>query len=136
MDKQKFHLEFAMRCIPTGLLWSYISSASGLKEWFADAVSVSGKKYTFDWNGQLQTATVISRRDGVSIKFRWDDEPARAYFEMAITVNEMTDNTTLTITDLRSLMILTMPGSCGRHRWILCGGCSVVEQNYSWLRLL
>ena len=99
MDKQKFHLEFAMRCIPTGLLWSYISSASGLKEWFADAVSVSGKKYTFDWNGQLQTATVISRRDGVSIKFRWDDEPARAYFEMAITVNEMTDNTTLTITD-------------------------------------
>ena len=59
MEKQKFRLEFAMRSVPVSLLWSYISSATGLKEWFADAVSVAGKKYVFEWNGQEQCATVI-----------------------------------------------------------------------------
>lgn len=99
MEKQKFRLEFAMRSVPVSLLWSYISSATGLKEWFADAVSVAGKKYVFEWNGQEQCATVIGRRDGLSIRFRWDDETSRAYFEMSISVNEMTDDTTLIVTD-------------------------------------
>ena len=70
-----------------------------LKEWFADAVSVAGKKYVFEWNGQEQCATVIGRRDGLSIRFMWDDETSRAYFEMSISVNEMTDDTTLIVTD-------------------------------------
>ncbi len=99
MEKQKFRLEFAMRSVPVSLLWSYISSATGLKEWFADAVSVAGKKYVFEWNGQEQCATVIGRRDGLSIRFMWDDETSRAYFEMSISVNEMTDDTTLIVTD-------------------------------------
>ena len=29
----------------------------------------------------------------------WDDETSRAYFEMSISVNEMTDDTTLIVTD-------------------------------------
>lgn len=99
MEKQKFQLEFDMKGTPVPLLWSYISSASGLKEWFADAVEVNGKRYTFYWNKQPQTATVISIRNEMSIRWRWDDEPSRAYFELKIAVDEFTDTASLILTD-------------------------------------
>lgn len=99
MEKQKFQLEFSMRSVPVPLLWSYISSASGLKEWFADFVSVSGKTYAFEWNGQCQSATLLSMRNEQSIRLRWDDAGDRSYFEMKISVNELTDSTTLSVTD-------------------------------------
>lgn len=99
MEKQKFKLEFSMRSVPIPLLWSYISSASGLKEWFADKVTVSGKKYTFEWNGQQQSATVLGIRNEQSIRFRWDDSDGKDYFEMRISVNELIDSTTLAVVD-------------------------------------
>ncbi len=99
MERQKFKLEFSMRSVPVTLLWSYISSASGLKEWFADSVTVAGKKYTFEWNRQRQSAVVLGCRNEQSIRFRWDDTVGRDYFEMSISVNELTDSTTLTIVD-------------------------------------
>lgn len=99
MEMQKFQLEFSMRSVPVTLLWSYISSASGLKEWFADSVAVSGKTYTFEWNRQQQSATLLSMRNEQAIRFRWDDAVGRSYFEMRISVNEFTDSTTLTVVD-------------------------------------
>lgn len=88
-----------MRSVPIPLLWSYISSASGLKEWFADKVTVSGKTYTFEWNSQQQSATVLGIRNEQSIRFRWDDSNGKDYFEMRISVNELTDSTTLAVVD-------------------------------------
>jgi len=99
MEKQKFQLEFDMKGTPVSLLWAYISSASGLKEWFADAVEISGKRYTFYWNKHPQTATVVSLRNEASIRWRWDDEPSRAYFELKIAVDEFTDTASLILTD-------------------------------------
>ncbi len=86
MERQKFKLEFSMRSVPVTLLWSYISSASGLKEWFADSVTVAGKKYTFEWNRQRQSAVVLGCRNEQSIRFRWDDTVGRDYFEMSISI--------------------------------------------------
>ncbi|HQV00603.1 MAG TPA: START-like domain-containing protein, partial [Bacteroidia bacterium] len=37
--KQKFQMEFEMRSSPK-ILYNYISTASGLSEWFADDVRV------------------------------------------------------------------------------------------------
>jgi len=99
MEKQKYQLEFDMKGTPVPLLWSYISSASGLKEWFADAVEIDGKQYTFYWNKQPQSATVLSMRSEVSVRWRWDDEPSRAYFELKIQVNDFTGTSTLILTD-------------------------------------
>ncbi len=99
MDKRKFQLEFPMRSVPVPLLWNYVSSASGLGEWFADEVSVDGKSYRFVWNGQEQTATLLGMRHEQSLRMRWDDAGDRSYFEMRISVNELTDDTTLTIVD-------------------------------------
>lgn len=99
MEREKFTIEFEMKSIPVSLLWTYISSASGLKEWFADSVETKGKEYIFTWNKYPQTANQVSIRTGSHIRFRWADDPSKDYFEMRIIVNELTDATTLVVTD-------------------------------------
>ena len=99
MKKEKFQIEYPMKSVPVALLWSYISSARSLEQWFADSVRVEGKRYFSSWNGQEQSAMLLGVRNEVSIRFRWDDDESRSYFEMKISVNELTDETLLTITD-------------------------------------
>jgi len=99
MKKEKFQIEYPMKSVPVALLWNYISSARSLEQWFADRVRVEGKRYFFSWNGQEQPAMLLGMRNEVSIRFRWEDDESRSYFEMKISVNELTDETLLTITD-------------------------------------
>ena len=120
-----------MRSVPIPLLWSYISSASGLKEWFADKVTVSGKTYTFEWNGQQQSATVLGIRNEQSIRFRWDDSNGKDYFEMRISVNELTDSTRLLWWILLKRKRLMTRKNFGRHRLTLYAVCSAVDVRLS-----
>ena len=96
---KKFVLEYNMKNAPLALLWNYITTDNGLREWFADDVVIDGKNYTFIWNGASQTAKMIASRNGMYIRLRWDDGEPTAFFEMRISKNELADHTTLTITD-------------------------------------
>ena len=60
MDKIKFTREYSMKSVPVALLWTYLSTPSGLENWFADTVKQSGKQFTFGWNGNEQIAQLIS----------------------------------------------------------------------------
>ena len=48
MDRVKLEMEFVVRSSPN-ILFNYISTPSGLVEWFADDVNIKGKNYTFIW---------------------------------------------------------------------------------------
>lgn len=48
--KQLFTLEFPVRCSPS-ILFEFLSTASGLQEWFADKVDEWENVYSFSWNG-------------------------------------------------------------------------------------
>ena len=50
-DKIKFELEFPIQASPQ-LLYQYISTPSGLSEWFADNVNSRGELFTFIWDDQ------------------------------------------------------------------------------------
>ncbi len=100
MEKEKFQIEFDFKSIPPALLWSYIATPSGLKEWFADEVSLQGKRFTFKWEGGgEQSASIVAQRTESSIRMRWTNEPMRQYFELKILTSELTDSTSLIITD-------------------------------------
>lgn len=99
MENEKIILEFNMKSIPLSLLWNYISTASGLSQWFADEVIVDHKEYTFKWKGSSQMAKVIGMRTMGYIKFRWEDDEPHRYFELKILSDELTDTRTLVITD-------------------------------------
>ena len=57
-DKIKFELEFPIQA-SSQLLYQYISTPSGLSEWFADDVMVKDKIFTFFWEGSEQEAKLL-----------------------------------------------------------------------------
>ena len=65
--KEKFEIEFPIQASPH-MLYQYISSASGLCEWFADDVNSRGKSFSFLWDGSEEVADLISSKsDTLSI---------------------------------------------------------------------
>ena len=97
-SKNKYQLEFPMRS-SLRILFSQISTPSGLSEWFADNVNIKGKNYTFFWDGDEQEAELVSKKNNQSVKFRWLDEPSDTYFEFNILVDDITQDISLVITD-------------------------------------
>jgi len=99
-DKVKFELEFPIHASPQ-LLYQYISTPSGLSEWFADNVNSRGELFTFIWNDSEETAKLVTKKNGERIKFRWlyDDDEPQYFFEIRIQVDEITKDVSLMVTD-------------------------------------
>jgi uncharacterized protein YndB with AHSA1/START domain len=100
-DKVKYELEFPIQASPS-LLYQYISTPSGLSEWFADNVNSRGELFNFIWEGSEEQAKLLSKKTDDRIKLRWtaDDEDGLNYFfEMKIQVDEITKDVSLMITD-------------------------------------
>ena len=100
-DKTKFELEFPVKASPS-MLFPYLSTPSGLSEWFSDDVNSRGEKYTFIWEGEERDAFRIARKKDQFIRFRWeedDDEGNKYFFEFRIEVDELTNDTSLIIVD-------------------------------------
>lgn len=99
MNKEKYTLEYSFRT-SIKLLYSRISTADGLAEWFADDVNIKGDTYVFFWDGEEQAAKIVQKRENQFIKFQWiDEEDEDAYFEFKIEVDELTEDVALVITD-------------------------------------
>lgn len=99
MAKQKVQYEFPMHCL-SEILYEYLASAEGLSEWFADEVVERGDDFFFSWNGVEEKATLIRYKPESFVRFRWEeDEGTKNYFEMTITVDEITEDLALNITD-------------------------------------
>ena len=100
-DKTKYELEFVIQSSPQ-LLYQYISTPSGLSEWFADNVNSRGELFIFIWDDSEEEAKLLSKKSGERVKFRWveDEEEGNDYFfEMRIQVDEITKDVSLMVTD-------------------------------------
>lgn len=100
-EKIKFEMEFPIQASPS-LLYQYISTPSGLSEWFADNVNSRGEFFTFMWDGSEEQAKLLSKKSGERIKFRWMDDEEEGepyYFEIKIQVDEITKDVSLIVTD-------------------------------------
>lgn len=96
--RNKLELEYIIHASPA-LLYEFITTPSGLSEWFADNVNIQGSMYSFFWEGAEQKARVLSARENKSIRFQWVDRPPASYFELRIEKNELTEELSLLITD-------------------------------------
>ena len=99
-EKVKFEIEFTIQASPQ-LIYQYISTPSGLSEWFSDNVNSRGELFTFIWDDSEEKAKLISKKTGERIKFRWltDEEDVTSYFEIKIQVDEITKDVSLIVTD-------------------------------------
>ncbi|MFT5821867.1 MAG: hypothetical protein ACI8ZM_003123 [Crocinitomix sp.] len=100
-EKIKYQLEIEVKS-STKVLYNMISTPSGMSEWFADDVNIKDDIFTFLWDGSEEDAKLLTKRKGESIKFQWMEdfeEGEKTYFELAIRVDELTNDVAVIITD-------------------------------------
>ena len=95
----KFEIEFVVHASPS-LLFNYISTPSGLSEWYADNVNSRGEKFIFIWDESEEEALLLKKKTDEFVRFKWmyskDDD---TYFEMRIVVDELTNDVSLFVID-------------------------------------
>ncbi len=96
--RTKFSMEFMIKSSPE-FLYTYISSPSGLSEWFADDVRLNGDIFTFEWEGSEEKAKLLSKRMNKFVKFQWLNKGPEEYFSFEIDQDDLTGDVALIITD-------------------------------------
>tara|TARA_B100001059_G_C17611722_1_gene464928 strand:- start:222 stop:608 length:387 start_codon:yes stop_codon:yes gene_type:complete len=98
MEKIKVELEYIINTSPN-ILFTCLSTPSGLSEWFANDVNIKDDMFTFFWDRSEESAKLMkSKKD--SIRFQWeDDEGEDYYFQMAIKIDDLTKDVALLVTD-------------------------------------
>lgn len=94
----KYSIEYPVRCSPT-ILYEFLSTSSGLQEWFAEKVEDSDQGFNFFWSGHSQHAKVLEKEENKFVRFQWDDSPDDEFFEFSIDKSEITNQTILVIHD-------------------------------------
>jgi uncharacterized protein YndB with AHSA1/START domain len=100
-QKVRYEIEFPINSSPQ-LLYQYISTPSGLSEWFADNVNSRGEFFTFIWNDSEEKARLASKKTGEKVKFKWVDDNSKDteyFFELHILVDELTKDVSLMVVD-------------------------------------
>lgn len=100
-QKKAFSVEFDFHASPQ-LLFQYLSTPSGLSEWFADNVNSRGEDFTFIWDDGEEYAKLLSKKSNQKVRYQWqNDEPDQEeyYFEFVIEVDAITKDVSLIIND-------------------------------------
>lgn len=101
MKKTKVRMEYMLKGGSNSIVWSIISTPSGLETWFADKVTSSDKIFTFRWGKtESRQAEIVGIRTNSYIRFHWmDDEERKSYFELKVNYNELTEDLMLEVID-------------------------------------
>ncbi len=96
--KGKFELEYVIRT-SAGILYEFLTSPSGLSEWFADDVNIHDGVFTFFWEGSEQKAKLLGFKEDKFVRLQWLDKPEGTYFEFRIERDELTGDISLMVVD-------------------------------------
>ena len=94
----KFEMEFVVHS-SAEMLYEFLSTPSGLSEWFCDDLNIRNGIYTFIWDDQLQQARLLKTIDLQVVRFQWVDKTDGSYFEFRIQRDDLTNDIALIITD-------------------------------------
>jgi len=98
-EKVKYELEFIIRSNKS-ILFSRLSTPSGLAEWFAEGVRISDNIYTFTWEGADEEAEMVEMVKDEFIRFRWlEADSEEEYFEFRFNIDDLTQDLALIVTD-------------------------------------
>lgn len=104
MVKNKFVADYQINASKK-IIFQYLSTASGLEEWFADQVRINeDKDFIFDFDNEEHYAKIASIRTNSHIKFEFFDpkdpvESDHAYIEFKLEENELTQTMFLKVID-------------------------------------
>ncbi|MCP4123996.1 MAG: hypothetical protein GY751_19790 [Bacteroidetes bacterium] len=95
-DKIQFTVERTFRASPK-ILFRFLTTPSGLVQWFADHVDRNEDVYSFFWNGIEECASISSYHEDELLKLQWEED--ESYIEYRIDKSEVTGETILFVTD-------------------------------------
>jgi uncharacterized protein YndB with AHSA1/START domain len=98
MARKQVIIEFPIKASPA-LLFNYISTPSGLSQWFCNDVDIRNNTYKFKWDGEETSAELLKKVNNKSMKFKWMNTEKEEFLEFDINVDELTDDVALVITD-------------------------------------
>jgi uncharacterized protein YndB with AHSA1/START domain len=98
--RKKITLEYTLNSSPK-VLFPRLSTPGGLSEWFADNVNIKGSTFVFFWDKSEQKAEIVQKKENKYIRFKWLEvkDPETQWFEFRISVDELTGESALIITD-------------------------------------
>ena len=102
--KTKFVREYPVNA-SAKLLYPYLSTASGLAQWFCDDVKIDEDKvYNFIWDGRSHYAEMTGHRTNKSVRFLFLDDKKEhltdgSYIDFSIESSELTQEQFLKIVD-------------------------------------
>ncbi|MCE7056221.1 ATPase [Algoriphagus sp. AGSA1] len=104
MVKNKFVADYQINASKK-IVFHYLSTASGLEEWFADEVKINeDKNYVFNFDSEDHFARLASQRSNSHVKFEFydpknPDETDNAFIEFKLEENELTQTLFLKVID-------------------------------------
>jgi uncharacterized protein YndB with AHSA1/START domain len=102
MSKYKFSGEYELKISPK-VLFPYLSTASGLQQWFATKVNMRGSQgFDFVWDGESHLARQTVLRLNKVARYDFENEAEgrdMPYIEMKIDFSDLTQTSFLKITD-------------------------------------
>ncbi|MGI4870347.1 MAG: START-like domain-containing protein [Janthinobacterium lividum] len=102
--KQRFEMEYSINASPK-LLFPYISSASGLSQWFCEDVRLDpDHRFNMVWDKQNHYAEVSAQRPGRSIRYVFLGEQKQQlddanFLDFTLDSSRITDEVFLRVTD-------------------------------------
>lgn len=105
MKLTQFEFEYEIKASPK-VLYPYISSASGLQQWFAEKVTVkNATAFTFFWDDEIHLAELVQNKVNKSVKFdftKTNESELVPFIELKLEVSELTNATYLKVFDTAS----------------------------------
>ena len=98
--RKRIDLEYIFSSSVT-ILFSRLSSAPGLAEWFSDDVKHAGNIFTFVWDGIGEEAKLVDMKKNSYVRFKWlDADDEEEFFGFSLHVEPLTEEVAVIITDL------------------------------------
>jgi uncharacterized protein YndB with AHSA1/START domain len=104
MIKNKFITDYQINASKK-IVFNYLSTASGLSEWFADDVNINeDKHYVFHFDNQDHFARQVSIRSNLNVKYEFYDpanpnEEDKSFIEFKLEENDLTQTLFVTVID-------------------------------------
>lgn len=98
MAKEVFEIDYVMKASPR-ILYDFVRQPTHLSQWFCDKVDYKGDEFIFMWKGYTERAILIDDIEEELVAFHWENSDEDEFFEFAISINEISGDTVLTIND-------------------------------------
>jgi hypothetical protein len=113
--KSPYTLEYPVRCSPN-ILYDFLSTPTGLQEWFADKVDERDGVFSFSWDNTVEKAELIEKEEDKFVRFRWLHAPKDEFFEFRIDKSEVTNQTILAVKDFADKKDIKDQSSLWEHQ--------------------